>query len=473
MDEFRKTLLAVLRIALPLLVSTGMFSLVLFTDRTLLLWYDGTAMSASMAGGNLFWAMVCLPVGIASMTGAMIAQYVGSKQPQNVGRLLWQSVWLSLLFVPLIALSIIYAKEIFQYTGQPPELLADEATYFKILMWGSLGIILETALSGFFSGTERTSIIMWASVASTLLNITLDYWLIFGALMIPPLGITGAAIASVASFWFKAIVYAIVLARPRWEQEYHLLRGFCFDGKLLAKLFYFGFPAGLHAVAESGSFAWIILSIGKLGDLPLRATTMAINFNMVAFIPLVGLQVATSVLVGRRLTEQGPKEAAQAVRASLAVALGYCIIWASIYLLIPDTIFSIYRAGGDVGANEESIALAKNLLFIVTAYLFFDALQVILAGALRGAGDTWFVLLAVIIASVGILGTGTIFSDRINALISIEPVYYWWGVMCAWVWSLGLALSIRYLSGKWRTMRMVESPMVVEKSKSLTLAKPD
>ncbi len=73
----------VLQVAMPLMISAGMFSLVLFADRTLLLWYDGESMSASMAGGNLFWVLVCLPVGIASMTGAIVSQYVGAGQEER------------------------------------------------------------------------------------------------------------------------------------------------------------------------------------------------------------------------------------------------------------------------------------------------------------------------------------------------------------------------------------------------------
>ena len=100
-DSFLDAILEVLRVALPLMVSAGTFSLVLFADRTLLLWFDGESMSASMAAGNLFWVLVCLPVGIASMTGAIVSQYVGANEEDQIGRFLWQSVWLSLLSLPI------------------------------------------------------------------------------------------------------------------------------------------------------------------------------------------------------------------------------------------------------------------------------------------------------------------------------------------------------------------------------------
>ncbi len=107
----------VLRVALPLMVSTGTLSLVLFADRTLLLWYDGPSMSASMAAGNLFWVLVCLPVGIASMTGAIISQYVGADEEDQIGRFLWQSVWLSLMTAPLFAIFAAISTWFFQLSG--------------------------------------------------------------------------------------------------------------------------------------------------------------------------------------------------------------------------------------------------------------------------------------------------------------------------------------------------------------------
>ncbi len=396
-------------------------------------------------------------MGIASMTGAIVAQHVGAKQTHEVGKLLWQAVWLTILLIPFIFLASYFAPEIFRFTGQPPELIGMETTYLRILMFGACGMILDAGLSGFFSGTERTSVIMWNSIASALLNVLLDYALIFGMFGLPEMGIEGAAIASVISFWFKALVYVVLLSRPRWEADYAIRRGFGFDARDLGKLIYFGFPAGLHSLAEAGSFSWILLQIGSLGDHPLQATTMAINFNMVAFIPLVGLQIGTSVVVGRRLTEFGPDRAAEAVRASMIVAFLYCSFWAILYVATPDLLLSIYRRSAEDALNTETIAIAKNLLLIVTAYLFFDAIQVILSGALRGAGDTWFVLIAVIAASSIVLALGSLLYEPIISREWISPLHYWWVVMCVWIWSLGFSLFLRYRHGKWRSMRMIES----------------
>ena len=457
MNGFVANVRDVLRIALPLLVSSGSFSLVLFADRTMLMWYDENAMensmAASMTAGNVFWVLVCLPVGIASMTGAITAQYVGSGQPHRIGRLLWQSLWLAILCVPLLAAAAYFAPAIFRATGQPESMVPAESIYLQLLMIGGLGMIIESALSGFFSGTERTSVIMYTSVASAVLNVALDYWLIFGGLGLPAYGIEGAAVASSIAFWFKAVVYASLLSARRWETVYAIRGGFGWDSMLLGKLFYFGLPAGLFQVAEAGGFTWILLRIGALGEEPIRATTMAINYNMVAYIPLVGLQVAASVLVGRHLTESGPDRAAAAVRAALLVAGIYCALWGAVYLSVPHWLIAVY---GD--QDQPSVRrTAEFLLMVVTGYMFLDAIQVTLAGALRGAGDTWFVLGALLVVGGVVLGAASLLEDAIIDAAQVDPLYYWWGVLYAWIWMLGIVLGLRYLQGRWRTMRMVEN----------------
>ncbi len=447
----------VFRIALPLMISAGMFSLVLFVDRTFLLRFDGASMSASMAGGNLFWVLVCLPVGIASMTGAIIGQYIGNREEHRIGRFLWQSVWLSLAFVPVFAIVAAITPWLFRITGQPPELIPLESTYLRILMIGAVANVLETALSGFFSGTQRTSVIMWVSIASALINVVLDYALIFGMpiffldMEIPAMGIAGAAIASVIAFWFKAIAYAVLLLRRSYQTKYQLLSGFGFDFDMIRNLVYFGFPTGLMYLNEASAFTMMVLRIGAYGDIPLRATTMAFNFNMVAFIPLMGVSIAASVLVGRHLTESGPARASRSVYASLGIGLIYSVAWLVGYLVFPDTLMSLYDGQSSEESSVEAIRLGSGLLKYVAVYVVLDAAQLILAGALRGAGDTWFVLIGGTVASIIALAIGFTWEPDLDG----DGLHWWWSMIAAWIWLLAVMMGLRFISGKWKSMRMV------------------
>ncbi|QDT01730.1 Multidrug resistance protein NorM [Rubripirellula lacrimiformis] len=446
----------VFRVALPLMISTGTFSLVLFADRTFLLSYDGASMSAAMAGGNLFWVLVCLPVGIVSMTGAIVGQYVGAHQPERIGRFLWQSVWISLAFAPMFAFFAAIAPWLFHATGQPDSLVSLESTYLRLLLIGAVGNVLETALSGFFSGTERTSVIMWVSIASGVLNVVLDIVLIFGlpadpffGWALPAMGIAGAAIASVIAFWFKAAVYIALLLRPRHQEQYQLIRGWGIDWPMIRNLIYFGVPTGLMYVTEAGGFTVMVLRIGTYGDIPLRATTMAINFNMVAFIPLIGVSIAASVLMGRYLVESGPQRALRNVHAALVIGFVYSATWMAAYLLFPDWMMSLYEHSATDPESVQAIALARNLLKYVAVYVVLDAAQLILAGSLRGAGDTWFVLAGGVTASIVALAIG-FWGEPDQA-----GLHWWWTIITVWVWMLATTMAVRFMQGKWKTMRMV------------------
>jgi MATE family multidrug resistance protein len=255
--------------------------------------------------------------------------------------------------------------------------------------------------------------------------------------------------ASVISFWFKAACYSWLLLRPKYESQYRIRAGFGFDAQRIRNILFYGFPTGLMYLTESGGFTVIVLRIGNIGDVPLRATTMAINFNMVAFIPLVGVSIATSVLVGRHLLESGPARAARSVYAAIIIGLLYSGGWVTAYLVAPDWLMSLYELNQNGEASVQAIAIAKGLLKFVAIYVVLDATQLIVAGALRGAGDTWFVLLSGLAASAVALTIGFIWEPETGLL------NWWWWMVTLWIWTLATLMLLRFLQGRWKRMRMV------------------
>lgn len=446
----------VIRMALPLMISTGTFSLVLFADRTLLLYYQtGQQMGPAMAAGNLYWTLSCLPIGIASMSGAIVAQYVGSGREREVGRFLWQVVWLGMATIPYFLLIAYYTPQLFRASGQLESLIPLESTYLRLMLLGAVGSVVESGLSGFFSGTQRTRVIMWSSVATASLNFVLAIWFIFGGLGLPDGGIAGAAWASVIAFWFKPVIFAALLLGRRFDQQYGTRSGFAFDLALIRKLLYFGIPAGFQYITEAAAFTMIVLQIGQLGDVPLRATTMAINFNMIAFIPMIGIAIAASVLVGHHLTESGPRRAIIAIRAAMVIAWAYSLIWAGLYFFASDFLLSLYTLGQQGQDTTEAISIARNLLMFVGVYVLFDTTQLVLAGALRGAGDTWFVLAAAIGTSAFSILVGVGGERFAMDQFGISTLYWWWTVMTAWICLLAIVMIARYRQAGWQSMRMV------------------
>ena len=242
-------------------------------------------------------------------------------------------------------------------------------------------------------------------------------------------------------------VLSWLLAAARLERRYGMRGGFCLDAAMMRNFLYFSLPSGLMYLTEAGAFTVIVLKIGQLGDVPLRATTMAINFNMIAFIPLVGIAIAASVLVGRHLLQNGPEFAVRSSVASLVVALVYSSFWAIAYLVAGDWLLSLYAIGTPDANSLLAIQLASGLLGFVASYVLVDAVQLILAAALKGAGDTWFVLGAGTTTSLLSIGLG----------IALDPggesLNWWWWVITLWIWTLAIVMTTRFLNGRWKTMR--------------------
>jgi MATE family multidrug resistance protein len=442
----------ILRVAMPLMISAGCFTLTLFVDRTLLLFHSEASMAASLSGGNFFWLMACLPIGAASMTGAFIAQAIGSARPRSVGVILGHAALLSAATLPLYLLLIPMTRSILEWAQHPPELVAAEAIYIRILLLGATGAILEASLAGFFSGTERTGVVMAVNIAATVVNLVLDCLLIFGWLGLPAMGIAGAAWATTISFWFKAVVFSVLIARPVDRAFYGITRPGRLQLDLVRRLLFFGIPAGVHYLAESAAFAVIVLQVGALGAAPLASMTMAINFNMLAFVPLLGVSAATSVLVGQHLTRGGPALAVRATLGALSIALIYSGLWMAVYLLFPQQLLSLYDSSPWHGraTDPDLLSTAAILLRFVAVYCLFDATQIVLAGALRGAGDTWFVLMSFSVITVLVVVVGYTGQSWLGG-----SLYWWWTVMTGWVVVLAATMSARFLSGAWQTKRLL------------------
>ena len=441
----------VLRIALPLVISTGSLSLMLFVDRMLLLWHSPAEMAAAMPAGMTYWTMTCFPLGLASFVNTFVAQYHGNKQYQRIGLVTWQGFRVGLYATPLFLCAIPLAPWIFSAAGHDTSLRAYEVIYFQILTLGSGAAVMSEALAGFFSGRGSTRVVMYANVAATLVNIVLDYLLIFGKAGFPELGMEGAAWATVAANWFKLVVYWLVIHSPALVTQYGIRSGRRWDAKLLGRLLLFGGPNGMQYLVECAAFTLITLKMAQFGESEMVATSLAFNVNSVAFVPIIGLGVAISTLVGQNLTRGHVALAARATWTGVLLALTYNAAFAALYLLVPDWIMLGHAAGISAERFSEIRELTITLLRFAAAFCLFDAMQVVFVGAIRGAGDTWFVLLNTFACSCLALTIGYLGAE------SFDGLYWWWTVTTGWVLALGITNLARFLQGRWRTMRVIET----------------
>jgi len=441
----------VLRVAWPLMVSMASGAVMHFCDRVFLSWYAPEAMAAALPAGVLHFTLLCLPFGIAIYVNPFVAQYEGAGRFDRIGRVVWQGVWVGVAAAPVFLATIPLAPAWFQSMGHSAELARLETLYYQVLTYGAGVSICSGAMSAFFTGRRQTRVVMWVDSSAAMLNIVLDYAWIFGHWGFPRWGIEGAAWATVVSQWYRFFVYLWLLFRPAFRAKYGMVSGLRVDLELLKRLLYYGGPNGLQLLAEVAAFTLMLLLIGRLGDEAMAATTAAFNVNSFAFVPTLGLGIGLTAIVGRELGRNRPDRAARATWSAMVLAwiyMGSIAIW---YILAPD----VFLLGYGAGMAPESFASLRRtttiLLRFVAAYCLLDAMNVVFAAALKGAGDTRFIFLAnlslsappVVIIWIGIHYFG----------LTLEGC---WVMLTAWVYALGLAFLVRFLQGHWRHMRVIE-----------------
>jgi MATE family multidrug resistance protein len=308
---------------------------------------------------------------------------------------------------------------------------------------------------------------MWVNTFTTAVNLVLDYALIFGHWGFPELGIRGAAIATVAAGVFSLLVFFILLFTGGNDRTYHTLRGWRPEKELFLRLLRFGFPSGVQFFLEMAGFTGFVLVVGRLGTVSLAATNIAFNINTLAFMPMIGCGIAISVLVGRYLGGEKPEYAQSAAYSGFHLTFVYMASIAAAYVLVPDIFVAPFAHQSDPIAFSEIYRLSVILLRFVAVYSIFDTMNIVFCSAIKGAGDTRYVMLITVVLSVFVL--------IVPVYLVVEVMAA--GLMVAWVFAtlyvtlLGVTFYLRFLGGKWKTMRVIERTEPVPKIRPTKLGR--
>ncbi|HVJ68278.1 MAG TPA: MATE family efflux transporter [Caulifigura sp.] len=457
------------RVALPLIVSSGSLSLMHVVDRMMLTWLDVNALAAAMPAGMFHWTALGFPMGVAVYTNTFIAQYQGSGRKDRVAASLWQGIWLALAFGVILLSSAPFLSRLFASLGHSPEVTRLEIEYFSVLCWGSAPMLLAITLSTFFSGRGQTRVVMYVDIAISILNAILAGLLIFGLGPIPRMGIRGAAVATVTANVAGCIAFAYMIMKVNRDERYPFREQRRLDGELIRRMLRFGLPNGIQMLVDIAGYLMLVLFIGKLGTVELAATNLAFNLNALAFIPMLGLGTAVLTLVGRRIGEKRPDLAEKSVWRALFLAVSYVSLFALIYLVFPDVLLKPYAVEASkpeaVMTAEQLAEFAKEhppfeevrpvviqLLYFVAMYSVFDALAVIFGNAIRGAGDTRFSLIYTFLCGWFLM----VIPSYLAVRYSSSPLWSCWWAVTANIAVLGTGLGLRFRSGKWKSMTVIE-----------------
>jgi MATE family multidrug resistance protein len=302
---------------------------------------------------------------------------------------------------------------------QPPETIPLAAAYIHICIPGLLPFYGFVVLRQSLQAMERLRPIVVTIVTVNLFNLVADWALVFGAGPIPRLGPVGSAWATTAA---RTLLFVVLLLLGRRELR-PLLESF--DPEVLrlrplSRIVRLGAPIGFQVQLEILAFSAVALLMGLFGTVQMAAHQVAINLASLTFMVPLGVGSATAVRVGQAIGARDGDGARRAASAGLMIGASFMSVTAAAFLFAPRLLASAYTS------VEEVLALAVVFIPIAGFFQVFDGLQVVSAGALRGAGDTRAPML-VNVLGFWLIGLPT--SLVLAFPLDLGPEGLWWGVV--------------------------------------------
>lgn len=440
---FRPNARAVLVLGLPLVGSHLAQFLLHVTDTIMLGWYGVTDLAAGALGATLFFVIFTLGMGYGQAVMPMVASASARGDEVEVRRVTRMGMWLSLAAGFLALPVFLFSGPILNALGQEPEVARIGSEYLGIVGFGLAPALVAMVLKSYLAALGRTQVVLWVSLAGVVVNIGVNWVLIFGNLGFPELGARGAAIASVAVqivTVLAMLVYAVWL--PALRRYQLLVRFWRPDWRALWRVQALGLPIGLAMLAETGLFAASAVMLGWLGDETLAAHSIALEITALFFMVHLGLSNAATVLVGRARGRADPEALRAAARAAVALSLGFAVVTMVLYWLLAEQMVSLFLRP-DEPQRAIIIPLGVSLLMVAALFQLADSGQVMAMGLLRGVQDTQQPM---VIAAVSYWLIGMPASYGLGFIVGLGGVGVWLGLVVG-LTAAALALHVRFWNG--------------------------
>ena len=434
----------VMTLALPVVLTNLSATLMMTVDAAMVGRLGATELGAVGYAGIWYWTALSLFSGAATGVQTFVAQAHGRGDSHECGPWAWQGFY---AVVPLAALGItLFALgfgPMLAVLSPAPGLAPLSTAWVHVRAFGVVGIITAMLLSGFFRGFGDTRIPLYAMVAANLVNLVLNYGLIFGHFGLPAWGVAGSGTATAIAEWVYAGVLFALFRRAGVKARFHTaaVRP---DLAAMRRYLRISAPIGGQWMLDMLAFAGFSTLVARMGTAQMAASQSLISLMHLSFMQVVGIAIAVSTLVGRYV---GAGDFAAAERShDTAVRLGLVLSIAAalVFLSMPELCLRIFTDDPDV------LSLGGPLLAVGAAFQIADAVGVLSGGALRGAGDTRWPF----IVQTGLAWGFFLPAAYLGGIVLDGGLTGTWLGGVAYVTVLGLALRWRFRSGAWKRMRI-------------------
>ncbi|MGB5581340.1 MAG: MATE family efflux transporter [Woeseia sp.] len=448
----RQTMVELLRLALPMVVSQGAFALMIFTDRYFMSQIDPVHMAAALGGGVASFFSFCFFIGLFSYANAMAAQYLGAGEPEKCPKVVTQGLIMTVMSTPILSLITFFVAGVFESMQHDPAQVALERTYYLILMAGVLVTLAKTCVSSYFAGIGRTYVVMLCDVFGLIINVPLCYAMAFGKLGFPELGIVGAGISTVVSTILAFTMFIGFYFAKEHREKFAVLRSFSLDLKILRRFWRLGFPSGLELFLNVAAFNLFLLMFQGYGVAEGAAAAIVFNWDILSFVPMIGLNVGVISLIGRFVGARDMARTNEVMAAAFTVGMIYSGLLALAYIVFRFPLVEVFAPPtGDFTAIRE---LSAFMMVGLSSYMVADAVILVSGGILRGAGDTRWLMIASVLLHWAML-VAQFFIIRV---FEFGPKVSWIAFVIL-ILAIALVYSWRLKGGRWRDPAVLEAVM--------------
>jgi MATE family multidrug resistance protein len=444
-EEHRKGGYAeVWHIAYPAVLTMISQTIMSFTDAIMV----GRLGPAELAGvglaGTLTWGLYSFFNGLVNGVNTFVAQDYGAKRYKHIGVVTWQGVYFALFSGLVLFILSGYSPDLFRLGGPAEEVQAVGSAYLRIRMRGGVFLVLWMCFSAFKRGLGDTRTPLKITVAANLINIFGDYVLIFGKLGFPRLETEGAAIATVFANGVGAAAFFIIFLSRSNAANYDTRAAWRPSLDFMKRLFKIGGPIGLQWFLDMGSFIFFSFMIGRIGVAELAATEASIRLMSLSFMPVFGVSIAATTLVGQYIGSAEISYAVKSGNSALRLGFFYTLVIAFFFLVIPERLVALINSDPDV------VRIGASVIRMVAVFQVFDGLGIVSNGCLRGAGDTrWAMFIGIGYAWFLFLPLAYLGGFKLNG----GAIGAWAGATI-YIIALGLTFFVRFRSGKWQAIKI-------------------
>ncbi len=386
---YRTELAAMVRLAVPVALAELGWMLQGVVDVIMVGRLGPVAIGAVALGNALYYAPSLFGLGLLLGLDTVIARSYGERDFDACHRWLAQGVYIAVAMSPVLMLLVFVLGGMASHLGVRPELVVPSASYIRVLLWGTLPLLLYAAFRRYLQAVGQVRVITLTFVFANLVNWGGNYILINGKLGLPAMGVCGSALSTVLS----RMLMAGMLLGFAWAHERrrgHPLFAHWAAPHLhqLRELVRLGLPVAAQLLLEVGAFAVATVLAGRISADALAAHQIALNYAAMAYMVPLGVSAAAAVSVGHALGAADPAKARRAGLLALGLGVGFMFCAAAVFLAAPHALTLVYTNDARI------VALVRPLLVLAALFAIFDAVQIILTGALRGMGLTRVPMLA-------------------------------------------------------------------------------